>query len=79
MKITRKYRTSRRSLGRRMTKLRKKEDKDMECTVYDEKSAMELWRKMKEIMTSGKTTGEILDELEKLYPEFEESRREGGE
>lgn len=50
----------------------------MEYTVYDEESAVELWRKMKEIMTSGKTTGEILDEIEKLYPEFEESQREGG-
>ena len=37
---------------------------------------MELWRKMKEIMTSGKTTGEILDEIEKLYPEFEEGGAE---
>ena len=61
-----------------MTKLRKKKGKDMEYTVYDEESAMELWRKMKEIMTSGKTTGEILDEIEKLYPEFKESQREGG-
>lgn len=31
---------------------------------------MELWRKMKEIMTSGKKTGEILDIIEKLCPEF---------
>ena len=44
----------------------------MEATVYDEESAVELWRKMKEIMTSGKTTGEILDEIEKLCPEFTE-------
>lgn len=49
----------------------------MEVTVYDEESAIELWRKMKEIMTSGRTTGEILDEIEKLYPEFDESQREG--
>lgn len=57
-------------------KLKRKEDKDMEVTVYDEESAMELWKKMKEIMTSGKTTGEILDEIEKLYPEFEEGGAE---
>lgn len=57
-------------------KLKRKEDKEMECTVYDEESAIELWRKMKEIMTSGKTTGEILDEIEKLYPEFEEGGAE---
>ena len=57
-------------------KLKKREDKDMEYTVYDEDQAMELWRKMKEIMTSGKTTGEILDEIEKLYPEFEEGGAE---
>lgn len=44
----------------------------MEVTVYDEESAVELWRKLKVIMTSGKTTGEILDEIEKLYPEFKE-------
>ena len=42
----------------------------MEVTVYDEESAVELWRKMKDIMTSGKTTGEILDEIERLCPEF---------
>lgn len=47
----------------------------MECTVYDEESAMELWKKMKEIMTSGKTTGEILDEMEEICPEF---AQEGG-
>lgn len=47
----------------------------MEMTVYDEESAIELWRKMKEIMTSGKTTGEILDEIESLCPEF---AQEGG-
>ena len=46
----------------------------MEVTVYDEESAVGRWRKMKEITTSGKTTGEILDEIEKLCPEF----REGG-
>lgn len=39
---------------------------------------MELWRKLKEIMTSGKTTGEILDEIEKQCPEFKEFPREGG-
>lgn len=61
-----------------MTKLRKKKGKDMDYTVYDEESAMELWRKMKEIMTSGKTTGEILDEIEELCPEFKEFPREGG-
>ena len=44
----------------------------MEYTVYDEESAIELWRQMKEIMTSGKTTGEILDEIETLCPEFKE-------
>ena len=48
----------------------------MEATVYDEKQAMELWRKMKEIMTSGKTTGEILDEIEGLCPEFKEGGAE---
>lgn len=48
----------------------------MEYTVYDEESAMELWRKMKEIMTSGKTTGEILDEIERLCPEFTEGDME---
>ena len=48
----------------------------MEYTVYDEESAMELWKKMKEIMTSGRTTGEILDEIEKLYPEFDEGDNE---
>lgn len=53
-------------------KLKKKKDKDMEVTVYDEESAIELWREMKEIMTSGKTTGEILDEIERLCPEFTE-------
>ena len=44
----------------------------MEVTVYDEESAVDLWRKMKEIMTSGKPSGEILDEIEKLCPEFKE-------
>ena len=44
----------------------------MEATAYDEESAIGLWRKMKEIMTSGKTTGEILDEIEKLCPGFTE-------
>ena len=44
----------------------------MEYTVYDEEQALELWRKMKEIMMSGKTTGEILDELEMMRPEFKE-------
>ena len=48
----------------------------MEATVYDEESTIELWRKMKEIMTSGKTTGEILDEIEKLCPEFTEGEAE---
>ena len=48
----------------------------MEVTVYDEGQAMELWRKMKEIMTSGKTTGEILDEIERLCPEFKEGGAE---
>ena len=44
----------------------------MKVTVYDEEQAIELWKKMKEIMTSGKTTGEILDEIETLCPEFTE-------
>ena len=48
----------------------------MEVTVYDEDQAIELWRKMKKIMTSGKTTGEILDEIEKLCPEFAEGDAE---
>ena len=48
----------------------------MEYTVYDEESAVELWRKMTEIMTSGKTTGEILDEIERLCPEFREGDAE---
>ena len=48
----------------------------MEVTVYDEESAIELWRKMKEIMTSGKTTGEMLDEIENLRPEFAEGGAE---
>ena len=56
-------------------KLKRKENKDMEVTAYDEEKAMELWREMKEIMTSGKTTGEILDEIERLCPEF---AKEGG-
>ena len=56
-------------------KLKKERKKDMEATVYDEESAIELWRKLKEIMTSGKTTGEILDEIEKICPEF---AKEGG-
>ena len=59
-----------------MTNYEKRKEKDMEYTVYDEESAMELWKKMKEIMTSGKTTGEILDEIEKLYPEFDEGDNE---
>ena len=44
----------------------------MEVTVYDEDKAIELWRKMREMMTSGKTTGEILEEFEKLRPEFKD-------
>ena len=48
----------------------------MEYTVYDEESAVELWRKLKEIMMSGKTTGEILGELEEICPEFREGGRE---
>ena len=48
----------------------------MDITIYDEESAIELWRKMKEIMTSGKTTGEILDEIERLCPEFTEGGAE---
>ena len=48
----------------------------MEYMVYDEESAIELWRKMAEMMTSGKTTGEILDEIEKLCPEFKEGGAE---
>lgn len=59
-----------------MTNYEKRKEKDMEYTVYDEESAMELWKKMKEIMTSGRTTGEILDEIEKLYPEFDEGDNE---
>ena len=47
----------------------------MEVTVYDEEQAIELWWKMREMMTSGKTTGEILEEFEKLCPEF---AKEGG-
>ena len=56
-------------------KLKKERKKDMEVTVYDEEKTMELWRKMKEIMTSGKTTGEILYEIEEICPEF---AQEGG-
>lgn len=59
-----------------MTELRKKKGKNMEYTVYDEESAIELWQKMQEIMTSGKTTGEILDEIEEICPEFKEEGRE---
>lgn len=59
-----------------MTLRKRKRDEEMEVTVYDEESAIELWRKMKEIMTSGKTTGEILDEIEKLCPEFREGDAE---
>ena len=59
-----------------MTNYEKRKIKNMEVTVYDEESAIELWRKMKEIMTSGKTTGAILDEIEKLCPEFAEGGAE---